>query len=203
MDRVTLIRVVAGIALASTGAPAALGAVGVGVGTTAVTAPAALQPGHEYRLHPDFYVTNTGDQTTTYSIRVERLSRDAGAAPAPGWISLGRTRLRLRPGEHARTAVFVRLPKRILPGVYATDLVASGSLAAGGSRTVSIGAAAATQVRFTIAGRRSGLAAAIGWPWSDQADALTVCVGMFLLAAGFWRRLGLRLVVERSGKPDR
>lgn len=188
------------LAIAALGAQAAAAKIGVGVGRETLTAPGDVLPGRSVRLRPDFFVVNTGDETTSYTFRTARLSQLTGSTLPSGWVSFAPQSKRLRPGEHAVVTVVVHVPRDAHSGTYVSDAVASG-LAARTRGSVGIGAAAATSMTLRIAGRRSGALSAVGWPWPLWTDATAGCVALLALSLGGWRRLGLRVVVERPPRP--
>ena len=198
MDGSVLARFAAAGAILVSSTSSALAGVGVGVGTTVLTIDAPVVPGRSYRIRPDFQVLNTGDGVTTYTFRVERLSKQDGMTLTPSWIAFNPDRRTLRPRRAARIAITLRLPQGTHPGTYVSDVVATGSETGPGTETAKIGVAAATPIRFTIGGGRTGLAAALGWPWPLWTDITAiVAAGLLILFAG-WRKLGFHIVVERN-----
>lgn len=165
-----------------------------------MTATADLVPGRSYHLRPEFYVVNTGDETTTYSFRLDRLSALTGTTLPPDWVSFAPRGKQLGPGKHAVVDVTVRVPRDARPGTYVSDAVASGSAKRPGG-SVGIGAAAATPIELHVAGHSSAFLTAIGWPWPLWGDLAAGAVALLLLSLGGWRRLGLRVVVERPARP--
>lgn len=196
MRRVVLLA----LAVAAIGAASAAAKVGVGVGRETLTASGSAVPGHSYRLRPDFYVVNTGDEATSYSFRVDRLSQLTGTTLPSAWVSFAPRSRRLRPGEHTIVTVVVRVPRDAPAGTYVSDAIAGGvAVRTGGS--VGVGAAAATPIELRVAGHRSAFLAAIGWPWPLWGDLAAGAVALLLLSLAGWRRLGLRVVVERPARP--
>lgn len=192
MDCTAVARLALALAAAILLPASALATVGVGVGTVPLTVAERVVPGHTYRVRPDFYLVNTGDHTTTYTLRVERLSAQDGSTLLPSWVALAPITRRLAPGEHALVHVLLHLPRGVGGGSYASDIVASGAAGAG-RNGVAVGAAAATPIRITVGGTRGSL----GWPWPLWVNLVAGGALVLLTLAAVARRVGLRVVVER------
>ncbi|HXL90841.1 MAG TPA: hypothetical protein VN969_17980 [Streptosporangiaceae bacterium] len=192
----TLIRT--GLAL-TVGLPAALGlavpayaSIGVGIQSNPVRLGGVAHPGSTYAL-PSLYVINTGTQAESVSVRVERLSTGSGPGlSVPGsWIQISGQGTQLAPDQSALISLELHTPGNAQPGSYATDLVATGSIA-GTSGDVNFGAAAATGLEFSVTpGPGSAVAA---WRW-------WLFVALIVLAAivVIVRRTGLRIHFELRG----
>jgi hypothetical protein len=170
----------------------AAASIGVGVQASAVRLQGVAHPGANYAL-PPLFVTNSGTQPESISIQVERLSAGPGLTIPPAWIRIAALSGSLQPGQVARIALELRTPSGAKPGDYSSDIVATGSagLAAGG---LSLGAAAATKLEFTVApgpAHRSWLSLP-AWKW------WMICALILLAAvvAGV-RRAGLLTRIER------
>jgi hypothetical protein len=100
--------------------------IGAGVGAAPLVLPAPAHPGHTYRF-PPLYVVNTGTQTSSYLVRVDRLAGATGHIVPTSWVRLERTRLRLGARQSAFVPVMLILPKRVGAGAYRTDLVVGTS----------------------------------------------------------------------------
>ncbi len=190
---VTALLLSAAIALALAFLPAiSQASVGVGVQVNPVRLARVAHAGSSYSL-PSVFVANTGTQSESISVRVERLSRGTGRAVPPSWVQPGKSTLRLSPSQRAEIPLRLAVPARAKPGQYLSDIVVVGSavIAAGSSN---FGAAAATKLEFRVApgsGRQS-------WsfpPWAWWALAVVVIVAIGSLAG---RRLGLRVRIERT-----
>jgi hypothetical protein len=198
VDRAAVTALTLAAALAAVLPSSARAAIGVGVGTVPLTAAGPVVAGRTYHLRPSFYVANTGDRRTTYSFRVERLSHGNGATLDPSWVSFSPRTRTLAPGRHASITVSVRVPRTAGAGAYVSDIVATGSEPLRNSgAAVAVGAAAATPLEVDVNGRRGALAAALDWPWPGWGDGVVAGAFALLVLGAVWRRLGLRIVVER------
>jgi hypothetical protein len=152
-------------------------------------------PGGQYALTP-VYVVNTGTETESVSISVERISPGTGRTVPPGWISA--SPVRLSHGQSARIPLELTVPRAAAAGRYFSDVVAKGSasVSAGGAR---MGVAAATDLEFTITpGTASG-----GW-FSAPGWVLPYVLGVLVVGAAVVgiRRSGVRIRIERApGRP--
>lgn len=164
--------------------------VGTGVGANPIVLGEQAQPGHSYSL-PELYVVNTGTQVSRYGVHVGRLGKGSQHDVPSSWVELPSSSVTLGAGESASLPLGLVVPVSAPPGDYMTDLVV-GTVAAGGSPGTSLGAAAATQLRFSVASVDAGFV----WPLPLWTDALltgaALLVALFLLA----RRAGVRLQVE-------
>ncbi len=176
---------------------ASYASVGVGVQAGPVRMDGLAHPGGHYALTP-VYVVNTGTETESVSISVERISPGTGRTVPPGWISASSAPVRLSHAQSARIPLELTVPRAAAAGRYFSDVVAKGSasVSAGGAR---LGVAAATDLEFTITpGTASG-----GW-FSAPGWVLPYVLGVLVLgvAAVAIRRSGLRIRIERApGRP--
>jgi hypothetical protein len=172
---------------------ASYASVGVGVQAGPVRLDGIAHPGAQYALTP-VYVVNTGTETESVSIRVERISAGTGRTVPPGWISASSAPVHLSHAQSARIPLQLTVPRTAAPGRYFSDVVATGSasLSAGGAQ---LGVAAATNLEFTVA---PGPASA-GW-FSAPGWLLPYVLGVLAVAAAAvgLRRSGVRIRVERA-----
>ncbi len=177
-------------------APAASATVGVGVGADALTPNTAVRAGSHVAL-PSLYVVNTGTETVRIGIAVERLVRGSAGAPVPiGWVHVAPTSVELSPRASTYVGVTLFVPVGATSGRYRTDLVASASTRPVPGRTSArVGAAAATEVSFTIAGNAPAKAASEG-PSRRWWAAVVLLFGALAAGTVWWRRSGLRLRVR-------
>lgn len=173
---------------AAQGAPQPRGRIGAGVGATPLQLPSAVHPGRTYRF-PALYVKNTGNQTSAYRVRVQRMGSRPGRPVPVSWLRLSRTHLQLRPRGSALIPVTLVLPKTAGAGDYRTDLV-FGTSSRRLKRGAALGAAAADDLLFTVAGP-SGFQ----WPvWPVYLLLALTAAGLIVI--GF-RRTGLKVNIER------
>jgi hypothetical protein len=177
-------------------APAANASVGVGIQANPVRLSGSAHPGGSYPL-PPVYVQNTGSQAETLSVRVERLqATPAGTNTVPqSWIQSSWTQGSSIPaGQSASIPLELVPPADAKPGSYSSDVVVTGStLAASGD--VRFGAAAATGLEFQLTP-----APPTGLPtWKLWTIIALIVIGAATFA---YKRLGLRVRVERQGGPS-
>lgn len=167
--------------------------VGVGVQAGPVRLDGVAHPGGQYALAP-VYVVNTGTETESVSISVERISAGTGRTVPPGWISASSTPVHLSHAQSARIPLQLTVPRTAAPGRYFSDVVATGSasVVAGGAE---LGVAAATSLEFTVAPG----AASAGW-FSVPGWLVPYVLGVLIVAAAAVgvRRSGVRIRVERA-----
>jgi hypothetical protein len=172
---------------------ASYASVGVGVQAGPVRLDGIAHPGAQYALTP-VYVVNTGTETESVSISVERISAGTGRTVPPGWISASSAPVRLSHAQSARIPLQLTVPRTAAPGRYFSDVVATGSasVSAGGAK---LGVAAATNLEFTVA---PGPATA-AW-FSVPGWLLPYVLGVLVVAAAAvgLRRSGVRIRVERA-----
>ena len=139
-----------------------------------------------------------GSQSETLSVRVERL-QTAGkdTDPVPGsWVQSSWSASSPVPaGQSANISLELVPPASAKPGSYASDIVVTGSTGATGGN-VRFGAAAATGLDFRITPVPPGALPA----WK-----LWLIVALIVIGAAFfsYRRLGLRVRIERQGRTER
>src|SRR5215469_4175937 len=167
--------------------------VGVGVQAAPVRLDGVAHPGGQYAL-PPVYVVNTGTETESIAITVERISPGTGRSVPPGWITASSAPVQLSRAQSARIPLQLTVPRTAAPGRYFSDVVAKGSasVSAGGAR---LGVAAATDLEFTVAPD----AASAGW-FSAPGWLLPYVLGVLVVAAAAIgvRRSGVRIRVERA-----
>jgi len=183
---------------------ASYASVGVGVQAGPVSMGGLAHPGGQYALTP-IYVVNTGTETESVSISVERISPGSGRTVPPGWITASSAPVQLSGAHSARIPLQLTVPRTAAPGRYFSDVVAKGSasVSAGGAR---LGVAAATDLEFTVAPD----AASAGW-FSAPGWLLPFVLGVIVVGAvavGV-RHSGVRIRVERvpprtgsAGRPN-
>ena len=171
--------VVAALALSPATGP---GSVGVGIGAAPVCLAVLAQPGSTYQLG-DVGIEDTGSAAESITVRVEPPSINglAGIPVPPSWVSIGYPRtlwiipgssVSLAAGGSAYLPVTLHVPGGARPGLYGADLTAgtaSPSSSHGAGGTAVFGAAAATNLVFTVAG--PGLAAPSCGPGTADAGA--------------------------------
>jgi hypothetical protein len=164
--------------------------VGVGVQAGPVRLDGTAHAGGQYAL-PPVYVVNTGSETESVSITVERISPGTGRTVPPGWISA--SPVQLARAQSARIPLQLTVPRTAVAGRYFSDVVAKGSasVSAGGAN---LGVAAATGLEFTVAPG----AASAGW-FSVPGWVLPYVLGVLVIGAAAVgiRRSGVRIRVER------
>lgn len=172
---------------------AAYASIGVGIQAGPVQLIGVAHPGGSYSL-PAVYVVNTGTQTETVAIRVERVSPGAGRTVPPSWVQATGPAVTLTHGQSARIPLELVVPTTASRGTYFSDVVAKGSATIGGGGT-NLGVAAATQLKFRI------VPGVVSRPWlSLPGWLLPAILGLLALAAGVVvvRRSGVRVVIERQ-----
>jgi hypothetical protein len=177
--------------LLSLWAPAANASIGVGIQDNPVRLSGSAHPGGSYKL-PPVYVVNTGSQSESLTVQVERLTADSGQPVPRSWIqSSWTTGSSIQAGASADIPLELIAPANAKPGSYSSDIVVTGStvLTGGG---VKFGAAAATGLEFRIAPNpSSGLPA-----WKLWTLIALIAIGAATLT---YKRLGLRIRIEHRG----
>jgi hypothetical protein len=169
----------------------AAASIGTGVGANPIVLTEVAQPGHSYTL-PQLYIVNTGTEASPYGVRVTRLEKGSQRDVPNSWVELPRSPIVLAAGEATRVPVRLLVPAGAAPGDYMTNLVA-GTVAPGRTSGTSLGAAAATQLRFSVASVDAGFQ----WPVPFWVDLLLIAGTLAASAMLLARRAGLRLHVER------
>jgi len=189
--RAILVGIALAMALVPRGGSATLG---TAVGANPITLKEPAVPGRSYEL-PSFFVINSGDEASYYSVRVERLSQGAGRPVPPGWVRIGRNHFPLNPQESMQVPLTLTVPRDAAAGDYLSNLIASTEPPDRRSG-VALGAAAATRLEFQVAaGGATGPTIPWPWPWW-----VYLVVGAAVLISGgalLLRWLGLRIQVER------
>ncbi|HEY1625281.1 MAG TPA: hypothetical protein VGG16_15935 [Streptosporangiaceae bacterium] len=183
--------VLAAVLLGLWAAPAANASVGVGIQADPVRLSGTAHPGGSYLL-PTVYVVNTGTQTETLTMRVERLHAGGGQSVPGSWIQSSWTHgSSVAAGQSAEIPLELVPPADAKPGSYSSDIVVTGTPPAGGG-DVRFGAAAATGLDFRITAAPPG-----GFP----AWKLWTLVALIVAGAGvlICKRLGLRVRIDRQG----
>jgi len=168
-----------------------LASLGTGVGASPITLARPAEPGKTYQL-PSLYVVNTGTEASYYGVRAERISQGSQRPIPPAWVTFAKNHFQLQPQQGIQVPLILTVPGDARPGDYMTNLVA-GTMPANQTSGVALGAAAATQLVFTVA-EPTGFQ--FPWPWAWWVWALMgfgllVGAGLLLYARGF------RLEVER------
>jgi hypothetical protein len=142
---------------------AAPGSTGVGIGAAPLCLPALARPGASYPLGTAG-IQDTGTAAETITARVEAPFNGLPGTPVPpSWVSISYPRtlwvipgssVSLAPGGSAYLPVTLHVPASARPGQYAADLVAAAapSTSSGAGGTAVLGAAAETNLEFTVAG---------------------------------------------------
>ena len=172
---------------------AAEASVGVGIQAGPVRLGSVAHAGQSYSL-PSVYVVNTGTETETVILRVERLSHGPGRAVPPSWIQVAGHGVQLQAHQSARIPLQLVLPGGAQRGRYSSDIVAdvTGTISVG---QANLGVAAATKLVFSVVpGAAQGF-----WP-AVPASSAWILGGLLLLVIAVFgfRRSGLRIRVERK-----
>jgi hypothetical protein len=164
--------------------------IGAGVGANPIVLSDPARAGSVYAL-PSLYVVNTGSITATYRITLQRLPHQRGLDVPKSWVQIAPTEVRLAPGRSILVGLKLSVPKQATNGRYGSGLVATAVLGEAG-KSVATGAAAATDLRFTVMGRLH--------PGSGFPVGIVLLVGIPVLAAAAfweWHRRGYSIRVER------
>jgi hypothetical protein len=185
--------VLAACLLGTVAAAAAGTGMGAGVGADPIVLSQPARAGGAYAL-PSLYVVNTGSVTATYRITLQRLPGQHGLTVPPGWVQIAPSQVSLSPGRSIMVGLRLVVPKRATHGRYASGLLAT-ALAGRGGTNVATGAAAATDLRFTIAG---------GAPPRSALPFRNLLLGAIPLLAGaaflVWHGRGYSIRIERRGR---
>ena len=142
---------------------------GVGVNVGMIQVEDRLVRGGSYTL-PVVGVINTGDEPGDYMVEVGYLQGQLGKPPPKSWFRFQPERFFLSAGETKNVAVQLNLPTNAEPGDYFA-LIEAHPLVQGTG--VTIGAAAATKLTFTVEP-------------SSWLDAQRVRINRFLDANQLW-----------------
>ncbi len=181
------------IALAFPGLAYASVGVGIQAGPVKLTGPA--HPGGSYAL-PPVYVVNTGSQSESVTIRIERISPGVGRTVPPAWISASGQPVSLSQNQSARIPLRLTLPANARPGSYFSDVVVHGTAAISvGSANLAV--AAATKLEFRVVpGIVSG--SWLGLPgWLLPAVAVLAALAVLAAVVVLVRKSGIRIRIER------
>lgn len=175
------------VTLVAANPPRVAAGAGAGVEASPVVLPVPANPGQSYAL-PGLYVVNTGDESSRYVARVERLASARGLDVPSAWISFGRNDVLLAPGQWTILPLSLTVPSAAAVGHYASDLIVAtaGDTAQGGTI---VGAAAATGLEFSVA--EPGVRIDPAW----LVAVLVAVMSVPLLAS--WRRRRIRVRLER------
>jgi hypothetical protein len=181
------------IVLAILGAPAAEASIGVGVQMDPVRLTVVARPGESYAL-PPVYIVNTGTQTESISLRVERLSRGSGQVVPPSWIHGTGTSVTLESRQSARIPLQLAVPGGAKSGGYLSDIVVLGSAGVVPGK-VNFGVGAATKLQFSVGSApRLGVLSFLP-PWTRWAMGTLILLAITIAVL---RESGLRIRVERK-----
>jgi hypothetical protein len=167
--------------------------VGVGIQAGPVRLASGAHPGGSYAL-PAVYVINTGSQSESVTIRIERISPGTGRTVPPAWISASGLPVSLSGNQSASIPLRLTVPANARPGVYFSDVVVHGSAGiSAGSANLAV--AAATKLEFrvvpgVVSGSWLGLP---GWLLPAVAGLTVLAVVVVIV-----RKSGLRIRIERA-----
>lgn len=139
---------------------------GVGVGVGKIQVDQQLRPGMIYQL-PIITVLNTGDESSSYSVRITHRSNQEQLVPPAEWFSFSPQTFRLEPGEVQSVQATLSIPLKAEPGNY-FNFLEGFPVIENNSGATNIGIAAATKLYFTIA-------------------PANMVLGAYYRAASFWR----------------
>jgi len=172
-------------------APMADASIGVGVQAAPVRLANAALTGQSYAL-PPVYVSDTGTQPESVTVRVDRLSAGRGRSVPRSWVRATGPAVRLSPHQGAQIPLQLTVPAGAKLGRYLSDIVATASPAASAGQ-VNLGVAAATPLEFTVRQGSAPSPLVPTWTWWFGAGLLA------LLAVGLGlRRSGIRIRIERT-----
>lgn len=171
---------------------------GVGVNLGRIKIEDRLSPGGAYVL-PVLGVINTGDEAGEYEVVVTHLEGQRQFPAAPDWFTLQPQRFFLDPGKVQNVSIRLTIPTGADPGDYFGYIEAH---ILGSQEGATIGAAAATELSFTVkpsswlAAQRARVKRYVddSEPWSYLIPAAFLAVLLVLLVRRSFR---IRLRVER------
>ncbi|HEX6539280.1 MAG TPA: hypothetical protein VF155_08890 [Candidatus Dormibacteraeota bacterium] len=169
----------------------AAASVGTGVQASPVTLIQPAEPGHSYQL-PALLTINTGDETSTYWIRVQRLSKGSSHDVPAAWVIIGRNDVALQPGQSVSVPLELHVPANAASGRYFSDLVAAAVNPHASGAT--LGAAAATELIFTVSTANQVPGGARLPIWGALALGVAGALAFLALAS---RLLGVSVRIER------
>ncbi len=167
--------------------------VGVGIQAGPVRLAGGAHPGGSYAL-PAVYVINTGSESESVTIRVERISPGVGRTVPPSWIGVSGQPVSLSGNQSPRIPLQLTVPANARPGPYFSDVVVHGSAAiSAGSANLAV--AAATKLEFRVVpGVVSGsLLGLPGWLLPAVAGLVVLVIVVVVV-----RRSGVRIRIERT-----
>ena len=167
--------------------------VGVGIQAGPVRLAGGAHPGGSYAL-PAVYVINTGSESESVTIRIERISPGVGRTVPPSWIGVSGQPVSLSGNQSARIPLQLTVPANARPGPYFSDVVVHGSAAiSAGSANLAV--AAATKLEFRVVpGVVSGsLLGLPGWLLPAVAGLVVLVIVVVVV-----RRSGVRIRIERT-----
>jgi hypothetical protein len=175
----------------------ALASAGARVGPARIALSRAASPGGDYALEP-LYVANSGTESATFGIRVDRLSPSRRRPVPRGWVVLGTSHVDLEPGQAVRIPVSLHVPPDAAGGDYLTNVVATtGGTVRGEATGAAIGAGAAADLVFSVEGNPDP-----GWfVW--PVGAVTMLIGLAALvlhSSGYRLRLSRRSPRSSGGR---
>lgn len=128
--------------------PAAHADIGVRISPGKIHVDETLSPGGIYQL-PPLSVSNNGDETATYQVKVAYHQARSEHRPKAEWLKLKPEEFTLQPEEGQEVQVELNLPLRLRPGEYFVFLEAGPQKRAVQEQT-NVGIAAATKLNFTV-----------------------------------------------------
>jgi hypothetical protein len=183
--------------LAALTASAAQASIGVGVQADPVRLTTHAHPGASYAL-PSLYVVNTGSEAESVTVTVKHLSAGPGMPIPASWVHATPPSGQLQPKQQVLIPLELSTPGDAKPGSYRSDVVVTGTDGSTGQgQGVQFGAAAATNLEFTVVPSP----AASSWlglaPWKWWMIAVLAIIGAVTLAV---RRSGLRVQISLGGR---
>ena len=191
MGRIAVLGCLALLFAAAPAPAAADRGVSISLGSIKVSVP--LRGGEEYRL-PKLFVSNPGDEASSYVMDGGPIANEADLGPDPAWFVFDPPSFSLDPGARREVAVVIRLPSDARSGQY-VGLIRAALGTAGQSGGI-LGAAAATRLTFTVESGPASLigalidsiAAAAPWSWIAIGALL-----LTILVVGIRRRFNFRI----------
>jgi hypothetical protein len=188
---VLVLAVPVAFAALSFSAPLADASIGVGVQASPVRLTSAALTGQSYAL-PSVYVSDTGTQSESVAVTVDRLSTGHGRSVPQSWIRATGPAVRLSPHQGAQIPLQLTVPPGAKPGRYLSDIVVTASPGPSTGH-VNLGVAAATPLVFTVRQGSAPSPLVPTWTWWFGVGLLALLVvGLGL------RRSGVRIRIERA-----
>ncbi len=167
---------------------------GAGVGANPIVLTEIAHPGHRYSL-PSLYVINPGTDPSAYRIGMQLLGRNQSRSVPATWLQFGHDDIVLNPQQSTSVALTLVVPHDAPPGTYLSLIVAS-TAPSGNVGGTTLGAAAATELRFSVA-RVDHPLVTVGLLWKTPWRYVWVGIATMIAVAFAVRRSGVRLVVQR------